>query len=876
MMTSAEIRQKFFDFFESKQHRIVPSAPIVVKNDPTLMFTNAGMNQFKEIFIGDVQAASKRVANSQKCLRVSGKHNDLEEVGRDSYHHTMFEMLGNWSFGDYFKEEAIDYAWEFLVEVLDTPKDRLYATIFEGSPDEKIEKDEESQNYWKKHLDDSHIIFGNKKDNFWEMGEQGPCGPCSEIHIDLRPDEERKKIDGRTLINKDHPLVIEIWNLVFIQYNRLANKSLQSLPLKHVDTGMGLERLTMVMQGKTSNYETDSFIPIITEIEKISGKTYLQNEDIDIAMRVISDHIRAIAFTITDGQLPSNTGAGYVIRRILRRAVRYGFTFLDINKPFLYKLLPTIIQILGNNYPELIKQQQFIEKVIEEEEIAFLRTLETGLRLLNDIIWNTKRENKTSIDGKIAFELYDTYGFPADLTQLILQENNLSFNQKEFDQAMQEQKSRSKAATTIETEDWIVLREDDIEEFVGYDELEVNVFITKYRKIKVQKKEQYQLVFNITPFYAESGGQVGDTGFIQNDEEKINILDTQKEHNLIIHIAERLPQNLQAKFHAVVNKEKRLSIVNNHSGTHLLHFALRKVLGSHVEQRGSLVSPSHLRFDFSHFQKLSEEEITQVEQAVNELIRSNYPLEESRNIPFDEAINKGAVALFGEKYGDVVRIIKFGDSIELCGGTHAKATGQIGLFKITVETSVATGIRRIEAVTGKTAEEMFRSEHNTLKQINSLLKSPKNLLKAVEKLKTENSELEQKINNLIADKNKNLTVELFKRGKKINNILLVVEKIDVASADQLKQIAFDFRKKYDSFVLVLGTIVNDKPNLVVSASDDIVKESKFHAGTFVKEIAKEIRGGGGGQPFLATAGGSYSKGIEDALKSAIKKLDSIL
>ncbi len=875
MMTSAEIRQKFFDFFESKQHRILPSAPIVVKNDPTLMFTNAGMNQFKEIFIGDVPSIEKRVANSQKCLRVSGKHNDLEEVGHDGYHHTMFEMLGNWSFGDYFKEEAIDYAWEFLTKVLNIPEDRLYATVFEGNVAEGLDADDESYNHWRKYLPVNHIIYGNKKDNFWEMGEQGPCGPCSEIHIDLRDNIFRQDISGETLVNKNHQRVIEIWNLVFIQYNRLSDKSLQPLPQKHVDTGMGLERLTMVIQEKTFSYDTDCFVPLIEKLKNISGYD-TKEKDATIAMHVISDHIRAIAFIIADGQLPSNTGAGYVVRRILRRAVRYGFTFLDLNKPFLYKLLPTLIKILGNNYPELIKQQQFIEKVIEEEEATFLRTLETGLRLLNDIIWKTKKEHQSTIDGKIAFELYDTYGFPQDLTQLILLENNLSFKQEEFDAAMQAQKSRSKAAATIKANDWIILHEDDIEEFVGYDKLETNVFITKYREISIKNKRQYHLVFNITPFYAESGGQVGDTGFIQNNEEKVNILDTQKEHNLIIHIVEKLPQNLQAKFRAVVDKEKRINTVNNHSATHLLHFALRKILGSHVEQRGSLVAPSHLRFDFSHFQKLSDDEIEQVEQTVNELIRKDFKLEEMRNIPFDEAVEKGAIALFGEKYGDVVRIIKFGNSIELCGGTHAQATGQIGLFKITVETSISSGIRRIEAVTGKIAEALFRNEHNTLKQINYLLKSPKNLFEAIEKLRNENTELKQKINNLIAEKNKNLIIELFNKGKKFNDTLLVVEKIDIASAEQLKQIAFDFRKKYDNFVIVLGAIVNDKPNLVVSASDNIVKESKFHAGIFVKEIAKEIRGGGGGQSFLATAGGGYPEGIDKALKLAVKKIETTL
>ncbi len=876
MLTSSEIRQKFFDFFESKNHKIVPSAPIVVKNDPTLMFTNAGMNQFKEIFIGNIHPPFLRVANSQKCLRVSGKHNDLEEVGHDGYHHTMFEMLGNWSFGDYFKEEAIDYAWAFLTEILKIEKDRLYATIFEGDSSENLEKDVDSFKFWKKYLPENHIIDGNKKDNFWEMGEQGPCGPCSEIHIDLRDDIQRKQKSGEQLVNTGNELVIEIWNLVFIQYNRLSDKTLLPLPQKHVDTGMGLERLTMVMQKVSSNYNTDLFIPIIKAVENLSPKTDFKNNNANtIATHVISDHIRAIAFTIADGQLPSNTGAGYVIRRILRRAIRYGFTFLDINKPFLYKLLPTLIEIFGKHYPELIKQQQFIEKVIEEEESAFLKTLETGLRLLNEIIWQTKKNNQLTINGEIAFELYDTYGFPADLTQLILKENGLSLDQAEFNKAMQKQKSRSKAATTIKTEDWVILQKNDIEEFIGYDELETNIFITKYRKIRTKNKEQFQLVFNITPFYAESGGQVGDTGYIENDNEKIDIIDTQKEHNLIIHIAEKLPQDLQAKFHATVDNDRRLNIANNHSSTHLLHFALRKILGNHVEQRGSLVTDSHLRFDFSHFQKLSDDEINLVEKTVNELIRANYHLEEMRNTPYDEAIKKGAMALFGEKYSDVVRVIKFGDSIELCGGTHAKATGQIGLFKITTETSVAAGIRRIEAVTGSIAEEMFRSEHNTLKNINYLLKSPKDLFAAIENLKIEKSKLEEQINNLVAEKNKNLIVELYSKGEEINNTLIIIKKINVDSAEQLKQIAFDFRKKYDNFILVLGTITNNKPNIVVSTSDDIVKNSKFDAGNFIKEIAKEIKGGGGGQPFLATAGGSNSEGIDKALELAYKKLKTL-
>ncbi len=868
-MTSKEIRKKFFEFFKSKGHEIYASAPIVVKDDPTLMFVNAGMNQFKDIFLGLKTPAHKRVANSQKCLRVSGKHNDLEEVGHDGYHHTMFEMLGNWSFGDYFKKEAIEYAWEFLTEVLKIDKDRLYVTVFEGDESQGLEKDTEAYNHWKKWVEEDRIIFGNKKDNFWEMGDQGPCGPSSEIHIDIRSDEERKKVPGKELVNADHPEVIELWNLVFIQYNRNADGSLSALPHRHIDTGMGLERLSMVMQGKKSNYDTDLFMPIIEELEKLSGIKYGSNDKTDVAMRVIADHIRAIAFTIADGQLPSNTGAGYVIRRILRRAIRYGFTFLNFKSPFLYKLLPALIEILGETYPELIKQQQFIEKVIIEEEKSFLRTLETGLRLLSGIIEQAKKEGKNTIPGKLAFELYDTYGFPKDLTALILREQGLSYDEKEFEEEMNKQKNRSREATSQTTSDWVIIRDDAVEEFVGYDRTETEVVITKYQAVEKKGKKLYHLVFNITPFYAESGGQVGDTGYIEDENgNRVYIIDTQKEHNVIIHITKDLPKDLSAKFKAVVDKERREKIKANHSATHLLHYALRKVLGSHVEQRGSLVTDTHLRFDFSHFQKMTNEEINKVEALVNELIRKNIPLNEKRNVPFEEAVKSGAMALFGEKYGDTVRVIKFGESVELCGGTHVSATGNIGCFKITVETSVAAGIRRIEAVTGEGAEKYINKKLNDLKQIAALFNNRKDLVAAIEKLVAENEELQKKVEELLREKAANLLNDLLKSGEDTGGVKIIAQEVNVEDAGQLKQLGFDIRKKAQNTVAILGAKVKGKPNLMIAITDDVVKAMQLNAGMIVREAAKHIKGGGGGQPFLATAGGKEVSGLKDAISAA--------
>ncbi len=869
MMTSKEIRKKFFEFFKSKGHEIYASAPIVVKDDPTLMFVNAGMNQFKDIFLGLKTPAHKRVANSQKCLRVSGKHNDLEEVGHDGYHHTMFEMLGNWSFGDYFKEEAIEYAWEFLTEVLKIDKDRLYVTVFEGDESQGLEKDTEAYNHWKDWVEEDRIIFGNKKDNFWEMGDQGPCGPSSEIHIDIRSDEERKKIPGKDLVNAGHPEVIELWNLVFIQYNRNADGSLSALPHRHIDTGMGLERLAMVMQGKKSNYDTDLFMPIIGELEKMSGIKYGSNEKTDVAMRVVADHIRAIAFTIADGQLPSNTGAGYVIRRILRRAIRYGFTFLDFKSPFLYKLLPALIDILGETYPELIKQQQFIEKVIIEEEKSFLRTLETGLRLLSGIVEQAKKEGRNIIPGKLAFELYDTYGFPKDLTALILREQGLSYVEKEFEEEMNKQKNRSREATSQTTSDWVIIRDDAVEEFVGYDRTETDVVITKYQVVEKKGKKFYHLVFNITPFYAESGGQVGDTGYIEDENgNRVYIIDTQKEHNVIIHITKELPKDLSAKFKAVVDKERREKIKANHSATHLLHYALRKVLGSHVEQRGSLVTDTHLRFDFSHFQKMTDEEISKVEALVNELIRRNIPLNEKRNVPFEEAVKSGAMALFGEKYGDTVRVIKFGESVELCGGTHVSATGNIGCFKITVETSVAAGIRRIEAVTGVGAENYINKKLDDLKQIAALFNNRKDLVAAVEKQVAENEELQKKVEELLREKATNLLNDLLKSGEEAGGVKIIAQEVNVEDAGQLKQLGFDIRKKAQNTVAILGAKVKGKPNLMIAITDDVLKASQLNAGTIVREAAKHIKGGGGGQPFLATAGGKEVSGLKDAINAA--------
>ncbi len=864
-MNSNQIRKAFTDFFETKQHKIVPSAPMVVKNDPTLMFTNAGMNQFKDIFLGNSPIKYPRIANSQKCLRVSGKHNDLEEVGHDTYHHTMFEMLGNWSFGDYFKKEAIEWAWEFLTEVLKIDKNRLYATVFEGSKEEGLEPDNEAKEFWKKYMPEDRIIYGSKKDNFWEMGESGPCGPCSEIHVDIRSEEERQKVNALTLVNQSHPHVIEIWNNVFIQYNRKADGSLEQLPAKHVDTGMGFERLCMVVQGKQSSYDTDVFQLIIQEIGKMSGKKYGETKQTDIAMRVIADHLRTVSFAIADGQLPSNNKAGYVIRRILRRAVRYGYTFLNFNEPFINKLLTVLIESMGAAYPELQAQRQIIEKVIHEEEASFLRTLETGIKLLDQIIGKTKAENKDIVNGKDVFELYDTYGFPFDLTDLILRENGLTVNKNEFDQEMLVQKNRSRDASSQETQDWVVLMEDDVEEFIGYDFTDASVQITKYRKVATKGKEHYQLVFHLTPFYAESGGQVGDKGYIQSDTERIEIVDTKKENNLIVHIVENLPNKLKSRFKAEVYKDKRRLTECNHSATHLLHLALRKVLGTHVEQKGSLVEPDRLRFDFSHFQKMSDEEIQKVEEAVNELIRQNNPLKENRAVPIEQAQKLGAMMLFGEKYGDVVRVIQYGDSIELCGGTHVKATGEIGLFKIVSESAIAAGIRRIEAITSSNSEQYINEQINTLKEIREFFKNPKDILKSLNSLNEENALLKKQIEVFAKEKVGALKDKLSQKVKIVNGINLIAEKVEIDSAASLKDLCFQMKDVVKNLVLVIGAELNGKANLSVMISENLVKEKNMNANTIIRELSKEIQGGGGGQAFYATAGGSKIDGIDKAI-----------
>ncbi len=866
-MKSSEIRQEFLIFFEEKGHKIVPSAPMVIKDDPTLMFTNAGMNQFKDVFLGNSAINNKRVTDTQKCLRVSGKHNDLEEVGHDTYHHTMFEMLGNWSFGDYFKKEAIEWAWEFLVSKMGVPEDRLYATVFEGNEDDDLKKDDEAYKYWLKFLPEERILDGSKKDNFWEMGEQGPCGPCSEVHIDLRSDEERKLKPGSELVNKDHHLVIEIWNLVFMQYNRKADGSLESLPHKHVDTGMGFERLCMVLQGKISNYDTDLFQPIIKSISEKTGIAYGNAEETDIAMRVMADHIRTIAFAITDGQLPSNNKAGYVIRRILRRAVRYGYTFLGIKEAFMYKLISVLVDVMGEHFPELKSQKTLIEKVIKEEENAFLRTLENGIRLLDQIIVKTKEEDFKTIPGKVAFELYDTYGFPLDLTELILKEQGLVVNRREFKAEMEAQKSRSRIDASVDKGDWIELVADDTEEFVGYDSGEIDVVITRYRKVSQKKKDYYHLVFNITPFYGESGGQVGDIGYIESAKEKIDIIDTKKENGLIIHIAQKLPKDITAPFIAHINNDKRRDTANNHTATHLLHYALRKVLGEHVEQKGSLVSPNHLRFDFSHFEKLTDEKIAQVEAMVNLMVRENITLEEKRAITMKEAQNIGAVALFGEKYGDLVRVIKFGESVELCGGTHVAATGQIGMFRIISESSISAGIRRIEAVTAGKAEDYVNNIIGTFKEVDALFNSKQGVVSSIEKLLSENAEMKKELNEFHKESLKIVKNSLKKSVREIRGVNFVSEIINASAAD-VKDILFQLKGEIDNLIAIIGGKFNGKPHVSIIIADNLVKEYDLNAGQLVRVVAREIQGGGGGQPFFATAGGKDITGIENAVAKA--------
>lgn len=871
-MESNEVRKRFLDYFKSKRHEIVPSAPMVVKDDATLMFTNAGMNQFKDIFLGNKAPKSVRVADSQKCLRVSGKHNDLEEVGHDTYHHTMFEMLGNWSFGDYFKEGAIDFAWELLTKEYNISAERLYATVFEGNPDENVEFDNEAKKCWLKYLPEDRILKGSKKDNFWEMGETGPCGPCSELHIDIRDDEERQKLSAVELINKDHPQVIEIWNLVFIQYNRKADGTLTSLPQKHVDTGMGFERLCMVVQGKKSNYDTDVFQPIIKEISEISGIAYGADEKTDIAMRVIADHIRAIVFAIADGQLPYRDGAGYVIRRILRRAVRYGFTFLNFDEPFMEKLLPVLIETLGNAYPELKMQYQIIAKVITEEENSFLRTLAKGIKRLEQITKSAEEKNEKIIEGKIVFELYDTYGFPDDLTELILKEKNFGIDRKTFNEEREKRKKMSQQASHTETDDWITLKDIEGNKFIGYENITANVNITRYRKVKTKKKELYQLVFDVTPFYAESGGQIGDTGYIEFNGKKINIINTIKDNNLNIHLVEKLPENPEAELKAVVNTQKRALTECNHSATHLMHYALRKVLGEHVEQKGSLVEPDRLRFDFSHFEKVTNEQIAEVERIVNDKIRQNIIIDEKRNISFKQAEALGAIALFGEKYGDTVRVIKFDDSIELCGGTHVAATGKIGFFKIISEGAIAAGIRRIEAITSKAAEEYIREELNELEEIKVLFKKPKHVSQNVKALVDENQKLKKQIEALGKEKAKMLKNELLSKVEDINGINVITAKVEVDSAAILKDIAFMLKKQIDNLYLALGSAIDNKANLAVMISENLVKDKNLHAGNIIREISKEIQGGGGGQPFFASAGGKNPDGIDKALELAKQKV----
>ncbi|WP_299124127.1 alanine--tRNA ligase [uncultured Winogradskyella sp.] len=866
-MKSQDIRAKFLNFFEGKKHLIVPSAPMVLKDDPTLMFVNSGMAPFKEYFLSNAEPKKNRIADSQKCLRVSGKHNDLEEVGYDTYHHTLFEMLGNWSFGDYFKKEAIAWAWELLTEVYGIDKDMLYVTVFEGSDDaDNLKMDTEAYDIWKQYISENRILKGNKKDNFWEMGEQGPCGPCSEIHVDIRSSEEKAKVDGKSLVNMDHPQVVEIWNLVFMQYNRKADKSLEVLPEKHIDTGMGFERLCMVLQGVQSNYDTDVFTPIIREIETIVDKDYGKDEKVDVAIRVISDHVRAVAFSIADGQLPSNNGAGYVIRRILRRAVRYGFTFLDKKEPFIYRLVDTLTKKMGKAFPELKFQKQLIENVIKEEESSFLRTLDQGLVLLDDIVKNSKTKE---ISGSKVFELKDTYGFPEDLTDLILREKGFTYNAEEFNNALKEQQDRGREASELKSDDWTILHHDEVEEFIGYDTLEAHVKITRYRKVTSKKDgEMYQLVFNITPFYPEGGGQVGDKGYLEDEHgDVVYILDTKKENNLIIHFAKNLPKHKNEVLKAVVDSEQRYRTECNHTATHLLHQALREVLGDHVEQKGSAVHSKHLRFDFSHFSKLTVEELRDVENFVNARIEGKLPLEENRSVPKEQAIADGAMSLFGEKYGDDVRTIRFGQSIELCGGTHVKNTSDIWHFKITSESAVASGIRRIEAITNDAVKDFYFEHNRAYFEMKDLLNNAKEPVKALQNLQAENADLKKQIENLLKDKAKNIKGELKNELTEINGIQFLAKKLDL-DASGIRDICFELGSQFDNLFLLFGAENNGKAILSCYISKELVASKDLNAGTVVRELGKHIQGGGGGQPFFATAGGKNPAGIDTALKAA--------
>ena len=866
-MKSQDIRAKFLSFFEDKKHSIVPSAPMVLKDDPTLMFVNAGMAPFKEYFLGNAQPKNNRITDSQKCLRVSGKHNDLEEVGYDTYHHTLFEMLGNWSFGDYFKKEAIAWAWELLVDVYGVDKDILYVTVFEGSDDDdNLSMDTEAYDFWKQYISEDRILKGNKKDNFWEMGDQGPCGPCSEIHVDIRSAEEKAKISGKDLVNMDHPQVVEIWNLVFMQYNRKANGSLEALPDKHIDTGMGFERLCMVLQGVQSNYDTDVFTPIIREIEAVTNKTYNKDKEVDVAIRVISDHVRAVAFSIADGQLPSNTGAGYVIRRILRRAVRYGFTFLEKKEPFIYRLVTVLSDKMGDAFPELKAQKQLIENVIKEEEQSFLRTLDQGLVLLNRIVETTQGD---TVSGERAFELYDTYGFPIDLTALILSEKGLKLDEKGFNEELQKQKNRSRAASEMSTDDWTILSNDSEEEFVGYDTLEAHVKLTRYRKVVSKKDgEMYQLVFNLTPFYPEGGGQVGDKGYLEDTHgDVVYILDTKKESNVIIHFAKNLPKHINESFKAVVDEKQRNRTESNHTATHLLHQALREILGTHVEQKGSAVNSKYLRFDFSHFSKLTTEELQDVENFVNARIEGKLALVEKRNVPKEEAIADGAMSLFGEKYGDTVRAIRFGQSVELCGGTHVKNTGDIWHFKIVSEGAVAAGIRRIEAITNDAVKDFYSENNRTFFEMKDLLNNAKEPVKALQNLQDENTSLKKQIEGLLKDKAKNIKGELRNELAEINGIQFLAKKLDL-DAGGLKDVAFDLGSQFDNLFLLFATEQNGKALLSCYISKELVASKGLNAGQVVRELGKHIQGGGGGQPFFATAGGKNPDGITKALDGA--------
>ena len=885
-MESNKVRQTFLDFFKSKGHEIVPSSPMVVKGDPTLMFINSGMAPFKDIFLGNAAIKYPRVADTQKCLRVSGKHNDLEEVGVDTYHHTMFEMLGNWSFGDYFKKNAIAWAWELLTDVYKIDKSRLYVTVFEGSVEENVPFDQEAYDTWKLYVDESRILKGNKKDNFWEMGDTGPCGPCTEIHYDGRTDEERAKVDGATLVNNDDPQVIEVWNNVFMEFMRKADKSLEKLPAQHVDTGMGFERLVRVLQGKQSNYDTDVFTPLLNKIEELSGLRYKPEDEnnhkkqliINIAMRVIADHIRTISFSIADGQLPSNTGAGYVIRRILRRAIRYGYQSLNIKEPFMHRIVPTLAHQLGQQFPELNSQKILIEKVIKEEEISFYKTLEIGLKRIDQVCIDLTNSHASKvIDGKLVFELYDTFGFPLDLTSLIARGYDLSIDEEEFNRLLTEQKNRSRAATSVDTDDWMLIEKNKKSsdnsiaetEFVGYSELESESNIIRYRKVKAKNKEQFQLVLDKTPFYAESGGQVGDAGTIENINETINITDTRKENGVIIHFCDKLPENMEAKFTAKVNKNRRAFTENNHSATHLLHAALRQVLGTHVEQKGSLVNEEYLRFDFSHFSKITDEELHEIEKIVNTKIRENV-FSNIQQMTIDDAKKTGAMALFGEKYGDVVRVVEFDKnySIELCGGTHVKATGQIGYFKITSESAVAAGIRRIEAVTALKSEEFFDNQTATLNEVKALLKNNKDVVKSLSNLIEENNDLQKQLQYLLKEKAQTIKQSLLLKVENKNGINVIIEKITFDSAEEIKNILFEIRNQIENCVCILGAEVKGKPSISVIIDDNLVKDKNLNAGNIIRDLAIEINGGGGGQPFYAQAGGSKLEGLSSAIEKA--------